>query len=111
MITNQMYNDEMMLYPGYGSEPSMSDFERWGHFSQIVWKDTTSVGCATQYCSQGLQNVASNVDPYFTVCNYSPAGRSHLIIVASILTQILGNFGGQYAANIAAPVGNPVVIL
>lgn len=70
MITNQMYNDEMMLYPGYGAEPDMTNFEKWGHFSQIVWKSTTSVGCYTQHCPGGLENVSGNVSPYFTVCNY-----------------------------------------
>ena len=75
MITNQMYNDEMMLYPGYGAEPNLGNFERWGHFSQIVWKATTRVGCHTQYCPDGLEGVGSSVSPYFTVCNYQPAGK------------------------------------
>lgn len=74
MITNEMYNDEIGFYPGYGGEPDMSNFEKWGHYSQIVWKASTGVGCATQYCPGGLANVGSNVSPYFTVCNYSPAG-------------------------------------
>lgn len=75
MITNEMYNDEMMFYPGYTTEPDMSNFEKWGHFSQIVWKATTSVGCYTQHCTDGLANVGSNVSPYFTVCNYASAGK------------------------------------
>ncbi|KAJ9663876.1 hypothetical protein H2198_000636 [Neophaeococcomyces mojaviensis] len=95
MITNQMYNDEIMFYPSYGKEPDMSKFEVWGHFSQIVWKDTTHVGCFTQYCSKGLGGVGSNVSPYFTVCNYKP----------------VGNFGGQYAANVLKPLGQPIVSL
>jgi hypothetical protein len=78
MITNQMYNDEIGWYPGYGGEPSMNNFERWGHFSQIVWKSTTSVGCYTQYCPSGLANTGGGVSPYFTVCNYSPPGKSDL---------------------------------
>lgn len=76
MITNQMYNGEINYYPAYGVEPDMSNFEKWGHYSQIVWKSTTSVGCATQYCPNGLANVGSGVSPYFTVCNYSPPGMS-----------------------------------
>jgi uncharacterized protein YkwD len=74
MITDEMYNDEIGWYPGYGSEPDMTNFEHWGHYSQIVWKSTTSVGCATQYCPNGLANTGSGVSPYFTVCNYSPPG-------------------------------------
>ena len=76
MITNEMYNDEIGFYPGYGSEPDMSNFEKWGHYSQIVWKSTTAVGCATQYCPNGLANTGGDVSPYFTVCNYSPPGTS-----------------------------------
>lgn len=77
MITDQMYNGEINFYPGYGSEPDMSNFERWGHYSQIVWKSTTSVGCATLLCSDGLTNTGASVRPYFTVCNYSPPGKLH----------------------------------
>jgi hypothetical protein len=76
MINDQMYNDEMMYYPGYGAEPDMTNFETWGHFSQIVWRDTVSVGCAVQHCPNGLGNVGSNTSPYFTVCNYYPSGKS-----------------------------------
>lgn len=75
MITDGMYNNEMMLYPGYGSEPDMSSFEGWGHFSQIVWAGTTGVGCFTQHCTGGLSGVSSSVSPYFTVCNYYPVGK------------------------------------
>jgi hypothetical protein len=56
-------------------------FDKWGHFSQIIWADTTDVGCATVDCtSQGLGNVGSNVPPFFTVCNYYPAGKISLYI-------------------------------
>lgn len=112
MITNSMYNDEMMLYPGYGSEPSMNDFHSWGHFSQIVWKETVSVGCYTQHCPGGLANVGSNVSPYFTVCNYYPAGKllssRSQFNFANCLT---GNFQSQYAKNVLNPQGHPVVSL
>lgn len=95
MITNAMYNDEIGYYPGYGGEPDMGNFENWGHFSQIVWKSTTKIGCATQYCPGGLANVGGGVSPYFTVCNYSPPG----------------NFGGQYGANVLAPQGAAVDVV
>jgi uncharacterized protein YkwD len=75
LITNLMYNGEIELYPGYGSEPDMSNFDAWGHYSQIVWNSTAEVGCATLYCSNGLANTAPNITPYFTVCNYRPTGE------------------------------------
>jgi hypothetical protein len=75
-----MYDNEIDWYPTpYGNDnPDMTNFENWGHYSQIVWASTTSVGCATQYCPGGLANTGSGVSPYFTVCNYSPPGMSTL---------------------------------
>jgi hypothetical protein len=88
MITNLMYNDEISYYPGYGTaDPDMSQFDKWGHFSQIVWKGTTHVGCWTKLCTK-LGNVDGDSIP-FTVCNYGPAG----------------NFAGEYGANVLEPSG------
>ncbi|KAJ5902133.1 hypothetical protein N7495_002661 [Penicillium taxi] len=89
MITNMMYNGEIGYYPGYGaSDPSMTNFDAWGHFSQIVWKATTHVGCATVLCNS-LGNVDSSEAVPFTVCNYSPAG----------------NVDTEYGANVLQPTG------
>ncbi|OKL55793.1 hypothetical protein UA08_08857 [Talaromyces atroroseus] len=95
IITNMMYNDEMMNYEGlYGeASPSMSDFDSWGHFSQIVWVDTTSVGCATVTCDP-LGNSGSSMSLPFTVCNYYPAG----------------NYAGEYGDNVLKPLGDPMVV-
>ncbi len=85
------YNGEVNYFNGlYGQEnPDFTNFEHWGHFSQIVWKSTTSVGCYTQYCSGGLANTGGDVPPYFTVCNYDGPG----------------NMGGEYGDNILSPKG------
>lgn len=37
-----------------------------GHYTQIVWKDTTEVGCGMVICSDSSQ---------FWVCNYTPPGN------------------------------------
>ncbi|CAG7916494.1 unnamed protein product [Penicillium olsonii] len=89
MITNLMYNDEMMFFADlYGkASPDMSNFDAWGHFSQIVWKGTEEVGCATVVCPSLGNAGGSNVP--FTVCNYSPAG----------------NYDGEYADNVLSPQG------
>ncbi|KAI9873925.1 MAG: hypothetical protein M1830_010385 [Pleopsidium flavum] len=93
VITGQFYNDEMELFQDYGqATPDMSNFEGWGHFSQIVWKDTKSVGCYTQACPGGLANVGSKTPKFFTVCNYSPPG----------------NFAGDYT-KVGKPLGHSYV--
>lgn len=77
VITDLFYNAEEPLFSSnYGmADPDMSLFEKWGHFSQIVWKGTTHVGCYTAHCPNGLGNVGSDVSPYFTVCNYKNPGK------------------------------------
>ncbi|KAG9791587.1 hypothetical protein ABEF95_003226 [Exophiala dermatitidis] len=94
MIGNDMYNREMPNYPGpYDSNNvDTTNFASWGHFSQIVWKGTQQVGCATQYCPNGLTNAA--YAQYFTVCNYYPPG----------------NIAGAYA-NVGAPLGEPITVV
>lgn len=96
VISDQFYNGEFDLYPGFGSgkEPDMSNFSGWGHLSQIIWKDTTKVACVTMDCtSKGLAKVSSNVPPHFTVCNYKSPG----------------NVGGGYVKNILPPKGDSYV--
>ncbi|KAJ5091709.1 SCP-like extracellular protein [Penicillium alfredii] len=93
MISNLMYNDEMGYFEDlYGQDdPDMALFDKWGHFSQIVWKGTTHVGCSTVTC-QSLGNVDSSEALPFTVCNYSPAG----------------NMQKEYANNVNRPLKKPV---
>ncbi|KXS98711.1 hypothetical protein AC578_10490 [Pseudocercospora eumusae] len=95
IITDLFYNGEEPYFASeYGKDsPDMTNFEKWGHFSQIVWKGTTHVACATHHCPGGLANVGSAVSPYFTVCNYKNPG----------------NYAGEYAANVPAPKGHPTV--
>ncbi|KAH0266308.1 PR-1-like protein, partial [Aureobasidium melanogenum] len=93
VITELFYNGEVNYYNNlYGqANPDMTNFEKWGHFSQLVWKGTTKVGCATQYCSGGLANVGQYVAPYFTVCNYGSPG----------------NYAGEYADNVGNSLNHP----
>ncbi|KAK4234139.1 CAP domain-containing protein [Achaetomium macrosporum] len=92
-VSNGWYNGEVILFPSseYGkSTPDMSQFEKWGHFSQLVWKDTKKVGCASVFCQPGT---LSSMGSWYTVCNYYPAG----------------NVGGAYGDNVAPPEGQSVV--
>jgi len=74
-VTDGWYNDELESFPTseYGkASPDMSNFKAWGHFTQVVWKDTQRVGCATILCPAGT--LAKTMESWYTVCNYSPAG-------------------------------------
>lgn len=88
-ITNGFYNGEFELYPGYGREPGA--MTGWGHFSQVLWKSTSAVGCYTADCTSGMQGI--DFDGYFTVCNYRGPG----------------NVLGGYAENVLPPKGMPII--
>ncbi|KAG0226245.1 hypothetical protein BGW41_004242 [Actinomortierella wolfii] len=49
-----------------------------GHFTQVVWRSTTSVGCAKKYCGSWT----------IYICNYSPPGN------------IVGNNGQYFRDNV-----------
>ena len=57
-----MWYDEVELYDFAGGGFSMET----GHFTQVVWKETTAVGCGQRDCD-GMTT---------WVCNYDPAGNS-----------------------------------
>ncbi|KAI1092779.1 PR-1-like protein [Rostrohypoxylon terebratum] len=89
-ITDMWYNGEFgkFLPQYYGlASPPMDNFEGWGHFTQLLWKDSRQIGCASQFCQQGT--LYDDMDAWFTVCNYSPAG----------------NVGGSFAVDVLSPLG------
>ncbi|KAF4444047.1 Protein PRY1 [Fusarium austroafricanum] len=87
-ITNQWYNNEMANWAFYGQEnpPQDMNIDLYGHFTQVVWKDSTKVGCATVKCPAGT---VLSFPSWYTVCNYNPQG----------------NFGGRYGDNVLKPEG------
>ena len=128
------YNNETEYYPQpYGQEaPDSSAFESWGHFSQIVWSRTSSVGCYTYDCSPAgqptTQDCNASGQPYlantkcgptggtpavFTVCNYYPEGKNPLRssrgrFQCKTDQFEIGNIAGEYQA-VKAPVGHGIV--
>ncbi len=93
-ITDMWYNGEVWQFPAsdYGkSNPDMSNFESWGHFSQVVWVGSTEIGCAAQYCAPGT--IYDSMGSWFSVCDY----RSE------------GNMGGEYGKNVLPPLGQDTV--
>ena len=47
--------------------------ESTGHYTQLVWKNTTRVGCGAVNCDNS--HVANGIDGWFTVCEYNPPGN------------------------------------
>jgi len=46
-----------------------------GHYTQVVWAETETVGCAVEACDS-IQGIGKQDGPqYLTVCTYGPAGN------------------------------------
>lgn len=88
----------------------MDDFEQWGHFSQVVWKGSTRVGCATVYCENGVTGFPST--PWNTICNYGGPGESKFREreCELVLTCGIGNYAGEYGDNVGEPMGMATVV-
>ena len=76
VVTDMWYNGEVTLFPAYGVNDldvsASSDFQKWGHFSQVVWGSSQSVGCGSASCGAGT-SIGSG---YFVACMYYPPGQS-----------------------------------
>ncbi|KAJ8042189.1 GLIPR1-like protein 1 [Holothuria leucospilota] len=47
-----------------------------GHYTQIVWADTTKVGCGTNYCPQATSDYGITYrKAWLVACQYSPGGN------------------------------------
>ncbi|PRQ00564.1 Cysteine-rich secretory protein family protein [Enhygromyxa salina] len=44
-----------------------------GHYTQVVWRDSTEIGCAVARCSSN--SPFGGGEWFMAVCNYSPAGN------------------------------------
>jgi hypothetical protein len=105
-VTEQWYNGEVNAWQFFGLDnpPASSDLHEWGHFTQVVWKDTQKVGCATVQCPAGT---TLSLPSWYTVCNYSPPGKFKTIphSLRCILMMLIGNVGGRYGANVLSSLG------
>lgn len=66
--------------------------EKAGHFTQLVWQNTTSVGCGLVQCNNAADN---GVKGAYLVCEYSPRGN------------VQGQFGYNVGKTGAADDGEP----
>ena len=60
--------EEKALYDAK-PEPVANPVQKWGHYSQMVWRNTTKVGCGA---ASGFQNGRWDT---VVVCRYDPAGN------------------------------------
>ncbi|KAH9888727.1 scp-like extracellular protein [Xylariomycetidae sp. FL2044] len=93
--TDMWYDGEFAAFKPefYGqADPDMSNFESWGHLSQLLWKSTETLGCATQFCAKGT--MFDTMDAWYMVCDYGPQG----------------NVAGQYGTNVLAPLGKASIV-
>lgn len=71
------YANATAAVDGWGLERESYNFkkptgfsEKTGHFTQVVWSNTTSVGCGRFAC-----NGANQTPGYYVVCEYYPPGN------------------------------------
>lgn len=46
-----------------------------GHYTQLVWRASTGVGCASKLCTENSPFGAGNTPWIFWVCDYAPPGN------------------------------------
>uniref|UniRef100_M8BY09 Pathogenesis-related protein 1 n=1 Tax=Aegilops tauschii TaxID=37682 RepID=M8BY09_AEGTA len=58
---------EKQYYDHDSNTCSAPDGESCGHYTQVVWRDSTAIGCARVVCDSG--------DGVFIICSYNPPGN------------------------------------
>jgi uncharacterized protein YkwD len=94
-ITESWYKDEFAEMTNnnlWGATDIPEDiFHSVGHLTQMLWKETTKVGCVSLDCGSRMKiNDASSSLNKYTVCNYAGPG----------------NVGGAYAKNVGSPISS-----
>lgn len=65
----------------WGAERDRYNFHRGdystatGHFTQLVWRATQTVGCARSFCNAGAEGGKGTAPGWFVVCEYWPGGN------------------------------------
>lgn len=66
--------DEYKALKNYVNDPEVY-FNHAGHFTQVVWKNTTSLGCDIRSCPHPLDSQSLTANVPMLTCEYSPAGN------------------------------------
>ncbi|KAF2845084.1 PR-1-like protein [Plenodomus tracheiphilus IPT5] len=102
---------------GWGEERERYDFRGGdfsssaGHFTQLVWKNTTQVGCSRTQCNAGQQGGDGDAPGWYLVCEYSPAGNVIGAFVENVQEEnassmLKGNTGVLWIAVFASCLGS-----
>lgn len=68
------YNNVTASIEAWGEERDLYNFDKQGfaeatgHFTQLVWNTTSTVGCGRKFCNTGVTG-------WYLVCEYWPAGN------------------------------------
>ncbi|TKA72425.1 hypothetical protein B0A55_05407 [Friedmanniomyces simplex] len=72
------YTSPILAIDGWAGEEQKYNYhkakfsESTGHYTQLVWKNTTAVGCGAVQCNTSGSN---GVNGWYLVCEYSPRGN------------------------------------
>lgn len=101
-----MWGNERAKYDFDGSQAKFG--EDTGHFTQLVWKDTTDVGCAARWC----QGWNAGRGGWYLVCEYWPRGNVVGEFGSMVQRRVTGNGGGsRVRAEWRVMVGVVVVVV
>jgi len=75
--------------------------EATGHFTQVVWRNTTSVGCGRKAC-----NELNNTPGFYVVCEYWPAGNvegdNNQFFLDNVKAQVKGKKGDTVESGVTS---------
>lgn len=102
-IDDQWYSEEKNfegLYNQSSPAPATDSSKQYLSFTQVVWKNSKTLGCASYFCDKGTLN--PDLAGWVTVCNYYPPGKYSSVLFKHIfLTMCVGNYGGEFADNVS----------
>ncbi|XP_062374607.1 GLIPR1-like protein 1 [Sardina pilchardus] len=70
----KLWVDGESIYYDYAHN-SCKPGEMCGHYTQVVWANSSKVGCAVHLCPNGVEGFKKGPPTAYFVCNYSPAGN------------------------------------